>query len=396
MGGVIRIVIAATMAVSLAGAGILQQDQTPSQLRLSWTGDPRNTMTVMWQTRKEAGSVVEFGQTEALGKAADGKTVSYAYQTGVIHEATLTGLRPDTQYWYRAGSVEGGFSAPASFRTAPNGVRDFTFTALGDHGTTPDSRANVWHMLADRPAFQLLLGDYSYANGNQPIWDEWFTLIEPFTRSIPMMAALGNHENERIEGNRIGYVSALARTAMPEPETRYFFDYCGVRFVAYNSDDRQNPEQREWLEKTLRDAREKDKVRWLIVFKHHPLYSSNVNRLDNQELISELREMLDKYKVDLVLAGHNHNYERSYPLRGAEPVSTDPTGSNKSAGVVFVVSGGGGKSLYKLTPEKPVKTAYRESMPHYLRVKVPARGPLAVEAVRTKDRTIADRFEIRP
>jgi hypothetical protein len=353
-------------------------------------------MTVMWQTRKEAGTVVEYGETARLGKSIAGKTVSYAYQTGILHEAAITGLKPDTTYWYRAGSAEGGFSAPASFRTAPAGVRDFTFTALGDHGTSPDSRANIWHMLADRPAFQLLLGDWSYANGNQPIWDEWFTLIEPFTRTVPMMTALGNHENERIGENRVGYVAALARSAMPEPETRYTFDFCGARFVAYNSDDHRNPEQREWLLKTLQEARRDSKVRWLVLFMHHPLYSSNVNRLDNAGLIAELRETLDRYKVDLVLAGHNHNYERSYPLRGAEPVSSDTTGSRKGEGVVFVISGGGGKSLYNLVAEKPAKMAYRESMPHYLRVKVPARGALVVEAVRTKDRSIADRFEIRP
>ena len=371
-------------------------DLTPAQLRISWTGDPRTSLSVMWQTHKEAGSVVEYGETARLGRSVTGKTVTYSHQTGILHEATITGLRPDTTYWYRAGSPEGGFSAPASFRTAPSGNRDFTFTALGDHGTSADSRSNIWHMLADRPAFQLLLGDWSYANGNQPVWDEWFTLIEPFTRTIPMMTALGNHENERIGENRIGYVAALARTAMPEPETRYTFDYCGVRFVAYNSDDYRNAEQREWLLKALAEARRDPKVRWLILFMHHPLYSSNVNRLDNAGLIAELRETLDKYKVDLVLAGHNHNYERSYALKGAEPVSSDPTGSRKGEGVVFVISGGGGKSLYNLVPEKPARMAYRESMPHYLRVTVPRRGPLVVEAVRTKDRSIADRFEIRP
>jgi hypothetical protein len=97
-----------------------------------------------------------------------------------------------------------------------------------------------------------------------------------------------------------------------------------------------------------------------------------------------------------VLAGHNHNYERSFALKGAEPISTDSSGSRKGEGVVFVISGGGGKSLYNLTPEAPARMAYRESMPHYLRVRVPARGALVVEAVRTKDRSIADRFEIRP
>src|SRR5687768_10044047 len=99
--------------MGLAGALLLwvyagATDLTPTQLRLSWTGDPRSSMTVMWQTGKEAGSVVEYGETERLGRSITGKTVTYQYQTGILHEATVTGLKPDTTYWYRAGSQDGG------------------------------------------------------------------------------------------------------------------------------------------------------------------------------------------------------------------------------------------------------------------------------------------------
>ena len=63
--------------------------------------------------------------------------------------------------------------------------------------------SGVEHIAREQPAFHLLLGDYSYANGKQPVWDEWLNLIEPMTRSVPLMAALGNHENETIDGKKV-------------------------------------------------------------------------------------------------------------------------------------------------------------------------------------------------
>jgi predicted MPP superfamily phosphohydrolase len=306
----------------------------------------------------------------------------------------MRGLKPGTRYYYRVGDAKEGFSSIYRFRTAPDRVEDFTFTAFGDHGTSDFSRQNVAHIAREQSAFHLLLGDYSYANGNQPIWDEWLNLCQPMTSIIPLMAALGNHENERIGEERIGYVAALARLAMPAPETWYTFDYAGARFVAINSDDHRNPEQLQWLESTLKAARQDPRVRWLILFKHHPLYSSNVRRNNDTARIATLRKILDDYRVDLVLAGHNHNYERSYPLRGETPQSQDRAKYRQGEGTLFVVSGGGGKSLYQFEPEQPAITTYRESVPHYLRVRVPVSGPLVVEAVRTADRSVLDRFEI--
>jgi hypothetical protein len=149
----------------------------------------------------------------------------------------------------------------------------------------------------------------------------------------------------------------------------------------------------DWFTGTLKSARADKNVRWLIVFQHHPLYSSNVSRLNNQPLIDAVRKVLDTYQVDLVLAGHNHNYERSYPLKGAKVAESGPGPYRKSKGVVFTISGGGGKSLYEFVPEQPAITAYRESTPHYLRIRV-TKKELRVEAVRTLDKTVLDSFTI--
>lgn len=393
-------------AASFVSTRAAQEDKStqPTQLRLSWSDDPRTTMTVMWQTAAPTTtSVVEFGTTEKLGQRVAAKRVSYPYETGVLHEATLRGLKPNTRYFYRVVTTSNGLAEthrPYSFRTAPDKVEDFTFVALGDHGTSEMSRKNIECMVKENPAFGLVLGDLSYANGKQPVWDEWFQLIEPFTRAFPLMTALGNHENEgkelNDEANR--YSAYLSRFAMPAPETRYQFDYAGARFVSFNSDDYQNVEQLQWFEKTLKEARSvgngrRPVPRWLIVFQHHPLYSSNVRRLNNMGLINTVRKLFDDYKVDLVLAGHNHNYERTYPLRDIHPTTSEKSQYRQGEGVIFVTSGGGGKSLYDFTPEQPAFTACREKVSHYLRVKVSA-SALTVEAVRTEDGAVIERFGV--
>lgn len=370
----------------------------PTQVRIAYGDDPRHSVRIVWQTQAATETqVVEYGTSENLDKTARGKRASYAYETGVLHEVTLTGLEPGTTYHYRVGDFEGGYSRTLSFRTAPDRPEDFTFTAFGDHGVSEAASRNVENILREKPAFHLLLGDISYANGNQPVWDAYFTQIEPMACQIPVMPTLGNHENERIgpEKKRIGYVSYLARFALPGVETHYTFDYGAARFVAFNSNESENQEQLAWLEKTLADARQDKKVRWLIVYHHHPLFGSTQRRGDNKGLIAALQPLYDKYRVDLVLQGHDHVYERQYPIRNSQAVSTSLQVYAQGQGTVYVICGGGGKSLYKFAPEKPAICATRESTYCYLKVHVPQKGPLVVEAHRV-DGSLLERFEIQP
>ncbi|HZP81230.1 MAG TPA: metallophosphoesterase family protein [Chthonomonadaceae bacterium] len=370
----------------------------PTQVRIAYGDDPRHSVRIVWQTQAAtATEVVEYGTSESLGQIARGKRASYAYETGVLHEAALTSLEPGTTYHYRVGDFAGGYSRIYSFRTAPDKPEDFTFTAFGDHGVTEAAARNVENVLREKPAFHLLLGDISYANGDQPVWDAYFTQIEPMACRIPVMPTLGNHENERIgpERKRIGYVSYLARFALPGAETHYTFDYGAARFVAFNSDDVENKEQLAWLDKTLATARQDRKVRWLIVYQHHPLFGSTQRRGDNQALIAALQPLYDKYQVDLVLQGHDHVYERQYPLRNSQAVSASLQVYPQGQGTVYVICGGGGKSLYQFTPEKPALCAVREQTYCYLKVHVPQKGALVVEA-RRLDGSRIERFEIQP
>lgn len=371
----------------------------PQQVRISYGEDPTSMMRVVWQTETPRPvSVVEYGTTAELGNCAVATRRPYPFETGAIVEATLYHLQPNTTYYYRVGNQADSWSKMFQFQTADANPNEFSFTSYGDHGISEDAAKNVQNVLFEKPAFHLLLGDISYANGNQPIWDQYLSQIEPMTSVVPYMLAYGNHENEDkvIEGKsqKIGYVSTLARFAMPGYELMYSFDYGNARFVTYNSDDFRNPTQLIWLDQTLAAARQDKKVKWLIVFEHHPLYGTSKGRGDNLEEIKLIGPILDKYKVDLVLAGHDHHYERQYPMRGNEIVSHEQSTYKKGVGTLYLTQGGGGKSLYDFSDPKPEKCAYRERTTGYVRITVRRKGPLTIEAKRI-NRSVMETINIR-
>jgi 3',5'-cyclic AMP phosphodiesterase CpdA len=93
-------------------------------------------------------------------------------------------------------------------------------------------------------------------------------------------------------------------------------------------------EQGKWLERDLAAAHPV----WKIVVLHHPLYSCHVKRLEDYAFMrAEVEAILARNGVDLVLCGHDHFYYRTTRVLGNKP---DPKG------IVHVVTGGGGASLY--------------------------------------------------
>jgi predicted MPP superfamily phosphohydrolase len=362
------------------------------QLRLSWSDDPKTTMSITWQSRELLSQpTAQYGEGGALSQTAAARRIRYAQETGPLYQVTLRNLNPGATYSYRVGDAGKGWSETHTFRTAPaTPPARFVFTAFADHGVTPAAKQNVRRVLAgEKPAFHLIMGDLSYANGNQPIWDDWFELLEPLASQVPVMVCPGNHEDER----NIRFATYLARFALPEKELYYRFDYGNTRFIMFNSQDFRDAEQLRWFERELSEARRDPAVRWVIVAMHHPLYSSTVRRLNDTARITVLQPLFDKYRPDLVMLGHNHNYERTYPLLGGKPVVRHPNRYRRGQGVIYVTSGGGGKSLYDLTPEQPAFTAKREKCYQYLRITVSDKS-LRVECHRTVDNSLLEQFEI--
>ena len=134
-------------------------------------------------------------------------------------------------------------------------------------------------------------------------------------------------------------------------ETLYFIDYQGVRFISLDSNIEIGV-QVDWLRKVL----EENENRWTIITFHHPLYSPASDR-DNFEMRQLWKPLLDEFKVDLVLSGHDHSYSRTGLIDTAK-IENIPTGYQQAydpeIGTVHVVSVSGPK-MYKITKGKYAK-----------------------------------------
>lgn len=298
-----------------------------------------------------------------FGLGADVSQTATATAAGWRHAVKLTGLTPGQTYSYvveACGSVTG----VRQFRTAPPaGTTRLQFTAMGDFGTGGSLQAQVLSRLAEPGrAGELLvaLGDNAYSSGTeQEFQDRLFKPMAALLRQVPLFPSLGNHEYVTNQGQP--YLDNLYLPANnPAGTERYYsFDWGPVHFVALDSNcaiGLASPDrctlaaQKSWVAQDLAATRQP----WKVVFFHHPSWSSGEHG-SQLAMRREFGPLFEQYGVDLALTGHDHNYERSKPMKG-EGVA--PSGTR---GIVYVVVGSGGATLRSFPSSQPSWTAYRNN-----------------------------------
>jgi hypothetical protein len=135
------------------------------------------------------------------------------------------------------------------------------------------------------------------------------------------------------------------------PESCYHFVYGNALFLCLNSNEKIK-EQAAWMEKVLDGSH----ATWVICTFHHPIFSTAKDR-DNAALREAWKPIFDRYRVDLVLQGHDHSYGRTALIGAEVPLTLEnvPTGLNRMDGhdgTVYVVSVSGPK-MYNLQ-DQPV------------------------------------------
>ncbi len=309
----------------------------------------QTSIRIMWETAVPSSSEVLYGPSAAeLTNKATGR------DNVTIHEVHLTGLKPQTIYFYqvRSKSADGavGRSDVYCFRTAPHRNTPFAFCVVGDTRTYPDRYAQICELCwRERPDIVINVGDV-VSNGNvKEQWlREWLLPGRKLMAYVPMYVAIGNHE--RNAHWFYDYVS------YPEPENYYSFDYGNAHFTIVDTNQPYKPgsKQYQWLEHDLANS----KATWKFVFHHHPQYStdeddygnmysgpSDLGDVDTRVLVP----LYEKYGVDMVFYGHIHDYERTWPLIGGKPVT--------KGGVIYVQTGGGGAELEDFGPHRSPFTA---------------------------------------
>ncbi len=385
----------ATGAVSLTRGGT---GASPVQgLHLTFGRDPARQMVASWITD---GAVrrprVVWGTVHGgYGRSAEAETRTYvdgtSGRTVYVHHALMSGLRPDAEYLY-AVQHDGAGPDAGTFRTAPAGRAPFTFTSFGDQATpevtwdatgkaaldansSPAAKDTVTGVETVGPLFHLLNGDLCYANldvDRVRTWNNFFTNNTRSTRFRPWMPAAGNHENEKANGP-LGFGAFQTYFDVPSTESDgeleglwYSFDVGSVHVVVLQNDDfclqdggdnyvrgYSGGRQLAWLQRDLAAARRSRSVDWVVVCMHQVMISSADFNGADLGLREVYGPVFDRYGVDLVVCGHEHDYERSLAVRGVvagsetltpRPASNATDDIDTGLGTVHMVLGGGGVS----------------------------------------------------
>ena len=340
---------------------------------------------IRWRTEKPTDSKVFFS-TDRF-KVEQASVVSEA-ALETDHELVISGLSPATKYFYSVGAnstkpkmYEDQFlvTAPQVGSTSP-----LRIWALGDFGDGSKNQLNcrdaiIKETTDHRPDAWLWLGDNAYNIGLDEEYQRHVFRVyqESFFKNTNLYPSPGNHDYGRAKRNPTD-VSYFKIFTMPKDgeaggipsgsESYYAVDFGNVHLISLDSQGELDggfriydtlSKQITWLKKDLTA----NKLPWTIVYFHHPPYTKGSHDSDRENELVKIREnlltILERLKVDLVLTGHSHVYERTHPLRGhyGEANTFDPTKhvvekkdspnnyrvGKEGQGVIYIVSGSGGQ-----------------------------------------------------
>jgi calcineurin-like phosphoesterase family protein len=206
-------------------------------------------------------------------------------------------------------------AAALALPAAGHAARPLTVYAAGDiadcrYNRAADSGAAGTAALiakGDPDALVLTLGDHTYPSGAAaefsdcyaPTWGQF----KARTRPTP-----GNHEYT--SGKATGYFDYFGELAGPPGRGYYSFDKGGWHFISLNSDLKAADHQRQLL--WLKDDLAASKARCTLAYWHAPMYSSGGHTPTKK--MQDVWRALHAAGVELVLSGHDHDYERLAPM----------------------------------------------------------------------------------
>ncbi len=353
----------------------------PDRINLTVTEDPSTSVAVTWRTDTS----VKIASAEIVPSDGNPLSVNNADRVTAVtetlvskrgyykdlrwkgvaanyHSVVFKGLRPNTLYSYRVGSDD-YWSEWFQFKTAGTIGDEISFLYFGDAQT---GLRSMWAKVirkayAEAPHARLMIyaGDIVNRGNRDEEWGEFFEAGSFILATIPNMPSPGNHDYGR--ENTALQLSSFWRPQFTLPEngpeglkeTCYYTDIQNVRFISLNSyvvedmiqdmpeeadkdsiqreSDKYIKKQQVWLNKVLGNNPNK----WTVVVFHHPIFSPKGTR-DNKWMREAFKPIFDKYKVDLVLQGHDHTYARGM---GKIPMKDKETRS----ATMYVVSVSGPK-----------------------------------------------------
>lgn len=312
-----------------------------------------DSITVRWRTDVATDSRVQFGSSSGSLTAIASNATSTTE-----HIVKLTGLSPNTKYFYNVGSssaVQAG-DATYYFETSPTAGTSVPtrIWVIGDAGTGTAGQAAVYNAYRSFTGstytdFWLMLGDNAYNSGTDAEYQtKMFDMYPEMMRQSPLWATIGNHDGVSADSAtqtgpyydihtfpKNGEAGGVASGT----EAYYSFNYGNIHVIVLDSNETSRSTtgaMMNWMKADLANVT----ATWLIAIWHHPPYTKGSHNSDTETNLIEMRQnflpVLENYGVDIVLTGHSHSYERSKFIDGHYGLSSTYSSS-------FEINGGSGR-----------------------------------------------------
>jgi len=352
----------------------LDIDQKPSQLRANLKpilqSLSSDQVLVQFFRKKPATFSITVKETKSKEKIT--RTIK---KKSAYHQIGLCGLKPDTQYQYTVDKKH------YVFQTLPKKIdSSYKLAVVGDYGWKGKHTKDIARRIEKYdPRIIITTGDNAYSKGKFKEFKKY--VLKPYQNLLSTTAfypALGNHDVDTDRGKPYLDIFSLPHNNPNKSERYYSFDAGPVHYVildsaTYQSLRTKNSEQIAWLKQNLK----KNTLPWTIVSFHHSPYCHGTLHKSDWGIQKALVPVLSEYKVDLVVTGHSHIYERTHPVDG----------------VTYVVTGGGGRST-RGVKKIPKTTAIAVGKKyHFLGIRVSEKS-LFLEAITDKGDFI-DQWEIK-
>ncbi len=386
------------------------------------------SLQLLWHTADAAEWLVEYKTGSGTNwMKSENQTTSIIDVAGIetfkVYNASFASLVPGSSFMYRVSkNSKVVFNAEA--KALKSHEQTYRFVVSGDMGAGTKQAGLIANgIYKSNPDFVAIAGDIVY---NQGLISEYKTKFWPFynkdnadstgvplMRSIPFVAAVGNHDADTRDLDRFpdalayylfwdqplngpigkegGAIVPLLKASEANRKifmdgtgekyprmTNFSFDYANAHWTVIDSDtyvDWTDSTLKDWVIQDLENAKD---ATWRFVLFHHPGFSSSRVHFEQQQM-RLLAPILEKGNVDIVFSGHVHNYQRSFPMsfvpdRNGIPLfgGTDNRvprgrlvngrwtldkkfngkGNKKPNGVIYIVTGAGGQGLYNPEQQK--------------------------------------------
>lgn len=341
---------------------------TPTRVRLGLGGgtqgaDPKTTAVFTWESSAGTSKTAEVKINGTIYKGLVWQTPPPTVGLGNteppanMHEVHVCGLTAGTTYTYQVGGGASGadvWSTPQQFATLPATGK----ITIGVSGDSRDS-ASVFQLVQQRMkdqavAMQLFSGDFVLWGTQESLYSQWLDAANGVTLGQQMILAVpGNHENSSSQ--------FYGNFALPGDgdyaEAFFSFDLGSAHFVMFDDQEiAQAPTTDEaksalaFIDSDLTKAEaNRANVPFLIAV-HHRSEFGNGNHSTDGDVVAvrtTMNPIWDKHHVDLVINGHEHDYERTNPMTG--PATAPVVQTDATKGTTYTVTAGSGANAYSLT-----------------------------------------------